>query len=150
MRGATKRLLSYDPFEKISIHAPHARGDLPQMVQCFIRGYFNPRPSCEGRLDGKTTLAREKLFQSTPLMRGATFGDWIRDFSVRISIHAPHARGDSSLLDTKKSIMNFNPRPSCEGRQQNVTITEQVLHITHAMCHYSFFSFIQYGKKCHL
>ena len=76
----------------VSIHAPRARGDLPFLRAAYpgqfqftplVRGAtliqdnsnvprgFNSRPSCEGRLNAKS----------------------IWD-SVRVSIHAPRARGD--------------------------------------------------------
>ena len=34
----------------------------------------------------------------------------------RVSIHAPHARGDRSSHSCRTPSMSFNPRPSCEGR----------------------------------
>ena len=34
----------------------------------------------------------------------------------RVSIHAPHARGDRSTHSCRTPSMSFNPRPSCEGR----------------------------------
>ena len=56
----------------ISIHAPHARSDLLLSPQCYSSWYFNPRSSCEERLDVVTP-----------------------DTMTTISIHAPHARSDS-------------------------------------------------------
>ena len=38
----------------ISIHSPHARGDTAAKRFASIRCYFNPLPSCEGRLHGST------------------------------------------------------------------------------------------------
>ena len=35
-----------------------------------------------------------------------------------ISIHSPHARGDSSYYSKDDGIHYFNPLPSCEGRPQ--------------------------------
>ena len=35
----------------------------------------------------------------------------------KISIHSPHARGDSTLTSVRPFIGHFNPLPSCEGRQ---------------------------------
>ena len=97
----------------VSIHAPHARGDVlhayervawwfqftplmrgatsarsePHVVSCF-----NSRPSCEGRLFIPVKLPAV-LFQFTPLMRGAT-------------------RSSRGPLRSAR----FNSRPSCEGR----------------------------------
>ena len=38
--------------------------------------------------------------------------------SSMISIHAAHARGNTSLFLRSCSPPDFNPRPSCEGRRQ--------------------------------
>ena len=36
---------------------------------------------------------------------------------AEISIHSPHARGDKCCVACGKSAKNFNPLPSCEGRR---------------------------------
>ena len=36
--------------ERISIHSPHARGDVTQDTEWIVAANFNPLPSCEGRL----------------------------------------------------------------------------------------------------
>ena len=56
-------------------------------------------------------------FQSTPLMRGETVPAVFDRQFLAISIHSPHARGDSLFLTTAKHPADFNPLPSCEGRQ---------------------------------
>ena len=100
----------------ISIHAPHARSDGEQKVKSKLERYFNPRSSCEERPRGKAatyllcefqstllmrgaTWARilhvsAMIFQSTLLMRGATDRSSKGQPSDQISIHAPHARSD--------------------------------------------------------
>ena len=112
MRGAT-RLYDHYGSNGVSIHAPHARGDILDSGSTR-RWSFNSRPSCEGRptiADSLSLLA----FQFTPLMRGATKSRKVRcrdrSFNSRpscegrldtrswkarhdVSIHAPHARGD--------------------------------------------------------
>ena len=123
---------------------------------------FNPLPSCEGRQEaarqpasaqefqsapltrgetcpGRVYRADEVEFQSTPLMRGETYWRTPASCAARISIHSPHARGDSftafqiffhvlfqstplmrgetGVLQFRNTIRaNFNPLPSCEGR----------------------------------
>ena len=64
---------------------------------------------------GKGTFGHV-LFQSTPLLRGATrvFG-FSRPFRP-VSIHAPLARGDRKIRAGIRVMTCFNPRPSCEGR----------------------------------
>ena len=78
--------------------------------------YFNPRPSCEGRQWHLKSTNIQKIFQSTPLMRGATEAARSNDGVARISIHAPHARGDFTGGQAQFPSQYFNPRPSCEGR----------------------------------
>ena len=57
----------------ISIHAPHARSDFSA---CPLRppgAYFNPRSSCEERRARQDACRDAGQFQSTLLMRGATW-----------------------------------------------------------------------------
>ena len=95
MRGATCDDGFRDVFAAISIHAPHARSDMPSTAsarrprfqstllmrgatticgqRCRCNVNFNPRSSCEERPHGVRVVE-------------------LRD--DRISIHAPHARSD--------------------------------------------------------
>ncbi len=50
-------------------------------------------------------------------MRGETARLLSLSTSIEISIHSPHARGDSSPLSQRKGVIDFNPLPSCEGRR---------------------------------
>ena len=100
---------------KVSIHAPHARGDTRTVITS-ARCRFNSRPSCEGRLEVYSWTVAIPTFQFTPLMRGATKKNltaiYNKCFNSRpscegrrlvlilyclhkVSIHAPHARGDN-------------------------------------------------------
>ena len=92
-RGDAKSM-SNSGVRVISIHAPHARGD-PPLGRKAVGPHFNPRPSCEGR---PTAILPHLL-------------------SCVISIHAPHARGDSLSPRDPTPDPYFNPRPSCEGRR---------------------------------
>ena len=62
-------------------------------------------------------VCRSITFQSTPLMRGETiiFDEFVA--KANISIHSPHARGDKNYRFGYYSNFDFNPLPSCEGRQ---------------------------------
>ena len=62
--------------------------------------------------------ARAQL-QSTPHMRGATTLPIIYELDSKTSIHAPHAWGDRMDLAFFRPIKNFNPRPTCVGRQRS-------------------------------
>ncbi len=101
---------------------------------------FNPRPSCEGRpgplgrnrktnmfqsaplMRGATQWPASRsmrvLFQSAPLMRGATGDHRERGRDAGVSIRAPHARGDLPMSTVPEPETCFNPRPSCEGRPE--------------------------------
>ena len=56
-------------------------------------------------------------------MRGETRLIHIAADDRRISIHSPHARGDKNRRDGGEKSLNFNPLPSCEGRQTDSVIT---------------------------
>ena len=100
----------------ISIHAPHARSDGGRAHDAQSTTDFNPRSSCEERLNAQLRVVEV----------------------IQISIHAPHARSDhlftkvvgddflfqSTLLmrgatgcvRPRSSRCDFNPRSSCEER----------------------------------
>ncbi len=107
--------------------------------------YFNPLPSCEGRLRRDIHFMRMCRFQSTPLMRGETFSACNPVIQLLISIHSPHARGDrnrsactphgaisihsphargdlQSLTGCRCRSCHFNPLPSCEGRRDGLPV----------------------------
>ena len=102
---------------QISIHSPHTRGDRGGERRVGGLPHFNPLPSYEGR-PGRTEL-RELLytFQSTPLIRGETEFAKACIKPEYISIHSPHTRGDGYVNARARTLENFNPLPSYEGRQ---------------------------------
>ena len=88
-------LTNHATFGHISIHAPHARSALTH-TPFFIRlSHFNPRSSCEERLEILPRSCALPRFQSTLLMRGATGCFYLFYSTQKISIHAPHARSDT-------------------------------------------------------
>ena len=78
----------------ISIHAPRVRCDGGLLSKRICRGDFNPRTSCEVRLDR----------------------DLARGLKLKISIHAPRVRCDPCTGRKFCVNCNFNPRTSCEVR----------------------------------
>ena len=94
MRGATWTIAERIDNGEISIHAPHARSDIPALSRMTLSCDFNPRSSCEERQGSNVSLRPscnfnprssceerrvlvmgrddDKPFQSTLLMRGAT------------------------------------------------------------------------------
>ena len=90
------------------------------MARAWADGFwnFNPRTSCEVRRTNCKPATRDLSFQSTHLMRGATVG-LCRGLKMKlISIHAPHARCDMHHPFLYLAVWHFNPRTSCEVRQQ--------------------------------
>ncbi len=116
LRGATRQKGNDAVFPFVSIRAPLARGDLCAIRRLRPSRRFNPRPSCEGRPRSGNTKQNENMFQSAPLLRGATGESFVESMQQNVSIRAPLARGDfPSLMDMRGGLC-FNPRPSCEGR----------------------------------
>ena len=93
MRGATDGRLVEPHALVVSIHAPHARGDLTQASIIIALIGFNPRPSCEGRRPHKRQLHGRACFNPRPSCEGRRC-----------------AGSECSRCS------GFNPRPSCEGR----------------------------------
>ena len=100
----------------ISIHAPHARSDGVDRKRAGKAKDFNPRSSCEERLEQASQSARQRHFnpRSSCEERQVVYQD--SEDTVRISIHAPHARSDNVIPIDVISYYNFNPRSSCEER----------------------------------
>ena len=103
------------------IHSPHTRGDRRGERWRLRRGISIH--SCEGRQQQNAEGAVEQEFQSAPLMRGETVGDVEHAHRVAISIHSPHARGDTLTRVTDPQSANFNPLPSCEGRHRRTRLS---------------------------
>ena len=136
MRGATLSLRAWLRPLLISIHAPHARSDHGHALHPHENGDFNPRSSCEERLSVLEQQCTRHLFQSTLLMRGATYALTIGRGVDKISIHAPHARSDGVFFDDQSAVKDFNPRSSCEERLARDTrrfLCQQIsIHAPHA------------------
>ena len=76
---------------------------------------FNPRPSCEGRRRSRCRRPAAPLFQSTPLMRGATDPEAWESTASLVSIHAPHARGDRYASAQAVARHGFQSTPLMRG-----------------------------------
>ena len=99
---------------------------------------FNPLPPCGGRQRPDPSLPIAMLFQSTPPMRRET-NDFIAKLAMQlfqstppmrretkhgrkrenvshISIHSPHAEGDTPVVICSCMTLYFNPLPPCGGR----------------------------------
>ena len=127
------------PWNTISIHAPHARSDgnvreyytryvlfqstlLMRGATCITLGHricilisiHAPHARSDDSMDVSASFIA--LFQSTLLMRGATRRNNHYLTYHGISIHAPHARSDGHAAWVCKCDCDFNPRSSCEER----------------------------------
>ena len=77
---------------------------------------FNPRRSCERRRTAVMRNIKSPRFQSTPLLRAATYLIIFLTSCDIVSIHAALASGDLWDRVQAKIRVRFNPRRSCERR----------------------------------
>ena len=125
----------FTPVADISIHSPHARGDTPPDESRTATGHFNPLPSCEGRRHITPRLTAPAPFQSTPLMRGETVRGEMPAVRQRISIHSPHARGDTfaSEIVLPSFISIHSPHARGDNRMHNLCSSLGIsIHSPHA------------------
>ena len=96
MQGATRERHREARRGDISIHAPHAGGDITAILSENRFKRFQSTPPMQGATSSRATWRCMGRFQSTPPMQGAT--QMLDAFSnlPPISIHAPHAGGDST------------------------------------------------------
>ena len=116
--------------------------------------YFNPRSSCEERLNVPNLIDKFIISIHAPHARSdAALHSDIQP--GEISIHAPHARSDPDELDDKVGkgisihapharsdkvrrieanavLAHFNPRSSCEERHRRDRLRHQALISIHA------------------
>ncbi len=102
LRGTTRSGAACAGSGTISIHVPLARDDM-----YFFASFASPF-----------------LFQSTSLLRGTTKRDRHEPDQLHISIHVPLARDDPCFSIPKRCFSDFNPRPSCEGRHDLITVMD--------------------------
>ena len=95
----------------ISIHAPHTRGDSKSRSIGNVPIIFQSTPLIRGATKAGWRDREWRVFQSTPLIRGATCYVSGIVYEHVISIHAPHTRGDmrSSARATSKMISIHAP-----------------------------------------
>ena len=116
MRGATGRIDVISDNAVVSIHAPHARGDLRLLKLRHHRLVSIHAPHARGDLMGFHLKSPLPVFQSTPLMRGATSRRRTGSRAAGRFNPRPSCEGRLSRLTNVPFTRRFNPRPSCEGR----------------------------------
>ena len=109
---------------------PHLRGATPRdgNKRIFPQN-FNPRPTCVGRQQQRYLLCHEKR---TSIHAPPAWGDrpLHRQFRGQgTTIHAPPAWGDAVWWVGDDSVYDFNPRPTCVGRQFAETKSPVVLRL---------------------
>ena len=122
MRGATISSHPTGRWCHISIHAPHARSDVPWRDAHRSNNRFQSTLLMRGATPDPLRVSTQAEFQSTLLMRGATLWRRGRRQGRRISIHAPHARSDRIYRTKNLQSLHFNPRSSCEERQLTLLV----------------------------
>ena len=118
MRGATLVATERVIRALVSIHAPHARGDLISDDVAYDYKWFQSTPLMRGATTSTTAPPTwPSCFNPRPSCEGRPRGRGCADGRAQVSIHAPHARGDPLPLTLTTRLPSFNPRPSCEGRR---------------------------------
>ena len=108
MRGETracKATLCDTSFQS----TPLMRGETAASSAREVRGTFQSTPLMRGETKLYTGSGRGEEFQSTPLMRGETKNRVLTLDEIRISIHSPHARGDTIYRFRFLVSSYFNP-----------------------------------------
>ena len=104
--------------------------------QVHLTIYFNPRSSCEERHYWFPMFYYLSQFQSTLLMRGATFAEVFQlTASFFISIHAPHARSDNDICSRRSVVLISIHAPHARSDNQAVQEapkTQISIHAPHA------------------
>ena len=109
------------PKSHISIHSPHARGDVDVSACKIGLCDFNPLPSCEGRLTAKDGLISISDFNPLPSCEGRREAYHITPVSEGFQ-STPLMRGETRTQTRYSCCMrHFNPLPSCEGRRITVS-----------------------------
>ena len=100
----------------ISIHSPHARGDMTIRRTGQSRSrYFNPLPSHEGRLCSFDKAAELDGFQSTPLIRGETRKSTSGMPEAMVFQSTPLMRGETSVRTCVCRALIFQSTPLRRG-----------------------------------
>ena len=126
MRGATHPGGHAELRGRVSTHAPHARGDWPLPRTTAPSSSFNPRPSCEGRHGGTKAEMERLMFQSTPLMRGATSNHWMAPYPTGFQ-STPLMRGATYSLVAWIAYWLFQSTPLMRGATEQISELQEAI-----------------------
>ena len=132
LRGATGTYTPKSTQIFISTHAPLAGRDRVRPAAPSARRYFNPRAPCGARPTMAARLTdRQKKFQPTRPLRGATLPARRRSMRNRISTHAPLAGRDYLRGETDDPGIKISTHAPLAGRDsKSVQITMHIFAIT--------------------
>ena len=116
MRGATLRPV-YVVVMLLFQSTPLMRGATSGRALCHSAHHFNPRPSCEGR---RLSVVPFPVYISISIHAPHARGDGYQSshsLSISLFQSTPLMRGATEHKPATIQISYFNPRPSCEGRR---------------------------------
>ena len=105
---------------------PSCEGRLCRNARSLRFGDFNPLPSCEGRRYRYPSCAPCHYFNPLPSCEGRRNSTWILTRTT-ISIHSPHARGDLAGWSIPCLIQPFQSTPLMRGETAMASIVSIAL-----------------------
>ena len=118
MRGATASESGRAVPVPISIHAPHARSDTLREYRKAYTSLFQSTLLMRGATGRCQRLSTDIIFQSTLLMRGATRFSMAESVEIEFQSTLLMRGATTQVFPTFRAVHNFNPRSSCEERQE--------------------------------
>ena len=116
VRGATINIDFDDTKIDVSIHAPRAGCDRKLTFIDRTWTSFNSRTPCGVRPSADNDISRAYVFQFTHPVRGATMPNLTKYSLDHVSIHAPRAGCDYTLVLGSFDSWCFNSRTPCGVR----------------------------------
>ena len=114
----------------ISIHSPHARGDGVKPIIWRVGSLFQSTPLMRGETSGQSICGKIPLFQSTPLMRGET-GSWMSQEYASIPFQStPLMRGETKAAHISSTWPRFQSTPLMRGETTLAGCTENYFDIS--------------------
>ena len=101
----------------VSIHAPHAGRDTCRSFFLKHLDGFNPRAPCGARLGAFCKRSRQRRFQSTRPMRGATMIPFHVSHGDEFQSTRPMRGATARIAGWSARRHRFNPRAPCGARQ---------------------------------
>ena len=107
----------------ISTHAPHTRGDPAPSLSALTRAISTHAPHTRGDPLPEAGASTCTYFNPRPSYEGRHSFYAPSGNDCAISTHAPHTRGDLPRPPCPRRSRHFNPRPSYEGRRLSESVS---------------------------